>query len=156
VRFTLVKNLKKDKTMGNILKGLLFGILLYLISDFIVKYFTIGLTLEALSLSLFGNEEEFVDAMSQSVLLEFWHTEIFFIMMILLTLSSIYIRVVSQTKNYKTTLNIVMISALLSLITLPLSFYLSNNFLYIYILTYYIWHIVAIKMSLRSLWYLYA
>ena len=142
--------------MSNILKGLLLAILLYLISDFLVKYFTIGLSLNALNLSLFGNEEEFVDAMSQSVLLEFWHTEIFFIMMILLTLSAIYIRVVSQVKNYKLTLNTVMISALLSLVSLPLSFYISSDFLYIYVASYFVWHLGAIKMSLRSLWYLYA
>lgn len=142
--------------MSNILKGLLVFILLYLIADFFVKYFTIGLSIDALKLSLFGDEEEFVDAMSTGIFLELWHAEIFFIMMILLTLSAIYIRVVSQVKNYKLTLNTVMISALLSLISLALTFYISSDFIYLYVLTYFIWHIAALKMSLRSLWYLYA
>ena len=156
MRFTLVKNLKKDRQMSAILIGLLSAILLYLIADFFVKYFSIGLTADALKLSLFGNEEEFVDPMSISSFLEFWHTEIFFIMMLLLTLSAVYIRSVSQVKHYKFTLNLVMSSALISLVSLPLAYYISDSFIYIYVLTYFLWHLGAIKMSLRSLLELYA
>ena len=156
LRFTLVKNLKKDTHMSNILKGLLFFILLYLISDFFVKYFTIGLLPDALLFSFMGNEEEYIEPMGIASFLELWHTEIFFIMMILLTLSAIYIRVVSNVKHYKFTLNVVMISALISLVSLPLAFYVSQNFIYIYFITYFLWHLGAIKMTLRSLWKLYA
>jgi len=156
VRFTLVKNLKKDRQMSTILIGLLSAILLYLLVDFFVKYFTIGLTPDALKLSLFGNEEEFVDPMGISSFLEFWHTEIFFIMMILLTLSAIYIRSVSQVKHYKFTLNLVMSSAIVSLVSLPLAYYVSESFVYLYVFTYFLWHLGAIKMSLRSLLELYA
>ncbi len=142
--------------MSTILKGLLFFIFSYLIADFFVKYFTIGLLPDTLILSLYGNEEEYIDPMSVSSFLEFWHVEIFFIMMILLTLSAIYIRTVSNVKNYKFALNLVMISSLISLVTLPLAFYISSHFVYIYFITYILWHLGALQMTLRSLWKLYA
>jgi len=156
VQFTIVKNLKKDTAMSSILKGLLISILLYLIADFFVKYLTIGLSIDALNLSLFGDEEEFIDAMTSAIFLEFWHVEIFFIMMILLTLSAIYIRLANSIKNYKVALNIVMISALLSLTSLPISYYLSSSFTIVYVVGYFTWHLGAIYMSGRSLWELYA
>ena len=156
MQFTIVKNLKKDTAMSNILKGLLVSISLYLIVDLFVKYFSIGLTIDALTISLFGSEEEFVEPMSQALFLEFWHVEIFFIMMILLTLSAIYIRVVNHVKNYKIILNIVMLSALLSLTALPITYYLSTSFIYLYIFGYFIWHLGAIYMASKSIWELYA
>lgn len=156
MQFTIVKNLKKDTAMSNILKGLLISILLYLIADLLVKYFSIGLTIDALTISLFGSEEEFVEPMSQAIFLEFWHVEIFFIMMILLTLSAIYIRVVNHIKNYKIIFNIVMLSALLSLTALPITYYISSAFIYLYIFGYFIWHLGAIYMASKSIWELYA
>lgn len=156
MQFTIVKNLKKDEAMSNILKGLLFPILIYLIADLFVKHLSIGLMPNALTLSLFGSEEEFIEPMTQSIFLEFWHVEIFFIMMILLTLSAIYIRVVNHVRHYKITLNIVMISALLSLVSLPLAYYVSTSFVLIYVVTYSVWHLGAIYMSLRSIWEIYA
>jgi len=156
VQFTIVKNLKKDSTMNSILKGLIFFILLYIIADIFVKYVGIGLTLDTLNISLFGNEEEYIEPMSQALFLEFWHTEIFFIMMILLTLSTVYIRLASNIRHYKYILNLVMSSAIISLISLPIAYYMSNDFILIYILGYFIWHGGAIYMSLRSLWELYA
>ena len=156
MQFTIVKNLRKDEAMRNVLGGLLTSILLYLIADFFVKHLSVGITPNALMLTLFGSEEEFIEPMSQSIFLEFWHVEIFFIMMILLTLSAIYIRVVNNVKNYKIILNIVMISAIISLIALPLAYYISSSFVLIYIVMYIIWHIGAIYMSLKSIWKLYA
>ena len=150
MRFTIIKNIKKDKTMGNILNGLIIFILLYIITDFFVKHFSIGLSITDLNLSLFGNEEEFIEPLSQSMFLEFWHMEIFFIMMILLTLSTIYIRVVNNIKNYKFILNITMIFALISLTSLPLSFYISSFFSYLYVGGYFIWHFGALYMGVKS------
>lgn len=156
MQFTIIKNLKKDLAMSNILKGLLVSITLYIVADFFVKYLTIGLSVDALNLSLFGKEEEFIEPMSTALFLEFWHIEIFFVMMILLTLSAVYIRLVNNIKNYKVVLNIVMISALMSLVALPLSYYISSMFTIVYALGYFTWHLGAIYMGIRSIWELYA
>ncbi|WP_324170616.1 hypothetical protein [Sulfurimonas sp.] len=136
--------------MSLILKGFLSFILLFLISDILVKYFSFGITPDAIYITLFGNEEEFIDPITKSYFLEFWHTEIFFIMMNLLTLSAIFIRLSNKSKIAMT--NILMISAIISLISLPMSFFISSDFVYIYLLTFFIWHLSAIYMILYSFW----
>jgi hypothetical protein len=143
LRFTLIKDLKKDVTMKPILTGLLAFILLYVSADVVVKEQTIGLFYDEITLTLFGSAEEF---------LEFLHAEIFFLMMILLTLSAIFIRLRSQNKFSLLLLNITMSSALLTLVTLGLSYFVSASFINIYVVTFFLWHIGSIFMILLSLW----
>jgi len=136
--------------MSLILKGFLLFILVYIVSDILVKYFNFGISIDAISTTLFGNEEEFIDPITKATFLEFWHTEIFFMMMILLTLSAIFIRLSNKSKIIM--INILMISAIISLITLLLTYFISNDFIYIYLLSFYIWHLSAIYMILYSFW----
>ena len=153
MKFTLINNIKKDKAMKFILTGFLGFILLYLISDIMVKYFGFGVTADAIKVTLFGNEDEFIDPITKASFLEFWHTEIFFMMMILFTLSAIYIRLSNRSRVFMT--NMLMVSALTSLITLAMAYFVSDTFIYIYVITFFIWHLTALYMILYSFWKLY-
>ena len=139
--------------MKPILVGFLSFILIYLISDILVKYSSFGIFPQDIKVTLFGNEEEFIDPITKSSFLEFWHTEIFFMMMILLTLSAIFIRLSKKSKM--TMVNTLMISAIISLISLALSYFLSGSFINIYVVTFFIWHLSAIYMIFYSFWMLY-
>jgi len=150
VKFTVIKNIQKNSPMSLILRGFLLFILIYLISDIFVLKSSFGITFDGVNSTLFGNEELYIDAINEASFLEFWHTQIFFIMMILLTLSSIFIRVASMGRVILT--NTLMLSAIISLISLPLAFYLSDFFTNIYVITYHLWHIIALIMILYALW----
>ena len=152
MRFTLIKDLSKDTSMRPILTGLLIFTLIYILTDFIVKYFNFGVFPQAISLSLFGDEEQFIDPLSQASFLEFWHMEIFFMMMLLLTLSAVFIRLAKNNNSKLLILNILMASAILSLITLFLAYYVSSIFVVGYSILYILWHLTAIYMIIYSLW----
>lgn len=152
MRFTLINNLKQNKSMKLLLNGLLLFIVLYLIFDIFVKEHTLGLSTTAVMSTLFGNEEEFLDPMNKSVFLEYIHTEIFFLMMILVTLSSVYIRLFHKKTNVLLHVNLLMISALLSLLTLTISYFYIASFVNIYIFCFFIWHLVALYIALKSSW----
>lgn len=154
MKFTVIKNLQKDSAMSLILKGFLLFILLYVVSDIFVMKESFGISAEAVNSTLFGNEEAYIDPINEASFLEFWHTQIFFIMMILLTLSAVFIRVAKRSRDILT--NTLMISALISLISLPLAFYTSKFFINIYVISYFLWHIVAIYMIFYSFWKLNA
>jgi len=139
--------------MKLILTSFLSFILLYLISDIIVKYYTFGVFPDTIKVTLFGNEEEFIDPITKASFLEFWHVEIFFMMMILLTLSAIFIRLANRSRVVMT--NMLMISAIISLITLALSYFTASFFIYIYVFTFFIWHLSSIYMIFYSFWKLY-
>jgi len=152
LRFTLIKDLKKDKSMQAILSGLLTFMFLYLIVDIFVKQGSFGIFSDEITMTLFGNVDEFLDPMSKASFLEFIHTEIFFIMMILLTLSAVYLRVANNNKYSILLVNGMMMSALSSLIALGVSFYFASNLVLIYVVCFFIWHILASYMTLYSLW----
>jgi len=154
VKFTLVKNIQKDSAMSLILKGFLLFILLYLIADVLVMNSSFGITVDTITTTLFGNEDEYIDPINEASFLEFWHTQIFFVMMILLTLNAIFIRVANRSRVINT--NILMISAITSLISLVLAFYVSNFFVNVYMWSYFIWHAMALYMIVYSFWKLRA
>ncbi|MFT5661042.1 MAG: hypothetical protein ACI9TV_001688 [Sulfurimonas sp.] len=155
MRFTLIKNLRQDKSMHPILTGLLFFTFFYIISDILVKHLNFGVFPNEVMTTLFGNEDEFIDPLSASSFLEFWHVEIFFMMMILLTLSTVFIRLAKHTTFKAIVLNALMLSALFSLISLLLAFFISQAFVLVYSILFFAWHIIAMYMIFYSLWKLY-
>lgn len=155
MRFTLIKDIKQDKMMSPILSGLLIFTILYLISDILVKYYGFGIFPSDVYLTLFGNEEEFIDPITKSSFLEIWHMEIFFIMMILLSLSAVFIRLCKSNFINILILNIVLLSSIISIISLVLSFFISDSFILSYVFCFFIWHIGALYMAIYSLWNLY-
>lgn len=153
MRFTLISNIKQDKAMRLILSCFLVFVVLFLVFDIVVKYNSFGIFADKISVTLFGNEEEYIDPITKSAFLEFWHTEIFFIMMLLITLSAVFVRVAK--KWVLSTLNTLMISAIVSLCALALAFFMSKAFINIYVATFFLWHGAALYMSFYSLWKLY-
>ena len=155
MRFTLIKSLNQDKSMRPILTGLLIFTLFYIISDILVKYSNFGVFPNEVTTTLFGNEDEFIDPLSASSFLEFWHVEIFFIMMILLTLSTVFVRLAKHNTLKIIVLNILMLSALFSLFSLLFAFFISPVFVLAYSILFLTWHMVAMYMIIYSLWKLY-
>lgn len=151
MKFTLIKDIKQDSMMKPILSGLLFFTLLYLVSDVFVKYSSFGITPNAVFITLVGNEEEYLDPISKASFLEFWHVEIFFVMMILFTLSAVYIRLVQASKISIVVVNLMMISAIIALVSLPMAYFLSSSFIMVYVISFFIWHICALFSVLSSL-----
>jgi hypothetical protein len=151
MKFTLIKDLKQDAMMKPILSGLLLFILLYLVSDFFVKESSFGLMSSSVKATLFGNEEEYVEAISRASFLEFWHIEIFFIMMTVFTLSTVYIRLSKASLVAIYLVNFMMLSAISSLISLPLSYFYSSLFTNVYVTTFFLWHILALFSVVYSL-----
>ncbi len=155
MKFTLIKKLSQDKSMRPILTGLLLFTLLYILSDILVKYVNFGIFPDTINVTLFGDEEQYIDPLSTSAFLEFWHMEIFFIMMILLTLSAVFVRVSKDDTSKTILLSALMICALFSLISLVLAFFLAKTFVLIYVILFFIWHAIAVYMILYSLGKLY-
>lgn len=154
MKFTLIKNIKQDKAMKLILTGFLSFIFLYIISDILVKAFSFGVSVETINITLFGSEENFIDPITKASFLEFWHVEIFFIMMLLLTLSAIFIRLANRSRTL--IINTLMISAITSLVAIALAYFISSIFIYLYVIGFFIWHLSALYIILYSFWKLYA
>ncbi len=152
MRFTLIKDLKQDKMMKPILSGLLIFTILFLLADMLTKHYTFGILAPDIHFTLYGNEEEYLDPISKASFLEYWHIEIFFIMLVLLSLSAVFIRLCQNNIKNMIILNTVLIAALSSLIFLVLAYFVSDIFIYAYSISLILWHVLALYMAFFSLW----
>jgi len=151
MRFTLIKDLKKDDTMLHLLVGMLLFFFLYICADLVVKYYGFGLLKSQVILTLFGDEDAFMEGMLQSTFLEYIHQEIFFTMMLLLTLCAVYVRIMKHKIHRAFILHITMVTALLTPIFLVLAYFYTIAFVICYIAAFFIWHLSALFMVLISL-----
>ena len=152
MRFTLIKDLKQDSSMRPILNGLLIFTVMYLFADLLVIKSSLGLFEQEIYKTLYGDIDEFIDPMSTSIFLEFIHTQIFFMMMILFTLSTVYMRLAFKLSYSLLAVNTLLLSSLTSLIMLGFSYYVEKEFISLYVITFFVWHITAFYMALFSLW----
>lgn len=155
MKFLVVKELNEDENFKPLLSTLLSFTLIYLFVDIFVKNHSIGFFPKDILNSFLGNEDEYIDPMQTSVFLEYWHMEIFFIMMILLILSAIYIRIHKNTKLTLVISNANLICALISLISIAITYFYIPSFVYIYFATFIIWHLLSIYISFSSIYKLY-
>jgi len=155
MRFTLVKDLRTDALMRPLIGGLLLFTLLFLLFDVWHKIEQIGLLPTDVITFLYGNEEEFIEPITQSSLLEIIHMDTFFAMMILLTLSAVYARLSDSTSRKMIMINLSMIGAIFGIISLPLAYFLHPLFIYVWLLCFWGWHMIAYGMAIESFWKLY-
>ncbi len=154
MRFTLVKELRTDPLMRPLLNGVLIFIVAFLFVDIFLKYERTGIDVATISNTLYGNEEEFADPISEQFFLELLHAEIFFIMMTLLTLSAIYARLAPIKRRMLIVINVISLAAISEVVMFVLAYYVGSLFIYIWIVSFWTWHIGAIFVSTLSLFYL--
>ena len=151
MRFTLIKDLSKHTQMRALLLGMLLFISLFLIVDVLIKDELIGLNVAQVSTTLYGDEEEFIEAINESVLLSMIHSDLFFMMMSLTLLSAIYTRLVGGSKLTNRLISTLFLGALMSLAFLLFAFYFKSFFVQLYLGAFYIWHGVALLFAFVSI-----
>ena len=155
MKFTLVKDLRQDPLMRPVLSGLLVFLILFFISNLAQKYEQIGLHVNTATLVMYGDEENFIDPISITSLLEMLHGDLFMMMMTLLSLSAVYIRLSPHINMSKVVIHLLMISAICSILFLLAAYYYHTIFLALWIFCLWIWHLLALSMSIESLYRLY-
>lgn len=155
MKFTLVKDLKKDALMRPLLTGLLLFLLLFLVSDVLNKKHQIGIGIDGVSSTLYGNEEEFLDPVSIEALLEIAHTDLFFIMMSLLSLSAVFGRLTPATRLNRGMIHAVNLTAFASVALLMIAYYSHPAIAVFWLAAMWGWHALAFWMAAASLYRLY-
>lgn len=139
MRFVLIKDLRQDRSMRPMINLLLAFILLFFIVSPVVQHTTIGLYESKVHTTFFGNEDEFLDPINAEYFLEYLHTQIFLVMMTMVTLSAVFVRVNRNIFFTKLVVIVANSAALVFLASLALGYYLSPLFVPLYLLSYYIW-----------------
>lgn len=151
MRFTLVKDLREDALMLPLLRGLTFFAGAFLVADVFLKRDHIGLDYQTLSNTFYGNEAAFAEPVSEHFVLELLHSDIFFMMMTLLTLSAVYARLTPSKRLAALLINVAMLAALADVALLALSYYRGSTYLLPWLGAFWTWHAAALYMAAASL-----
>ncbi len=154
MRFTLVKDLRKDALMRPLLSGLMLFTGAFLIADIFLKSQHIGLDTQTLSQTLYGNEALFAEPVSEHFMLELLHSDIFFMMMVLLTLSAVYARLCPFKRFAAVLINVAMLAGISDIVLLALAYFRGSAFILPWLGAFWIWHAAALFMAAASLVYL--
>ena len=104
MKFLVSNDFKKTPLLRYLMLFVTIFIMLFLVSDIVLHHLQIGLNIEKLTSTIYGNEENFEEPILLGSLLLQVHIDLFFTMLILLTLLAIYIRLyekVNTTKLWK-------------------------------------------------------
>lgn len=128
--------------------SVVFAILLYLVMDVVLHAYVIGSDIAAVKSTLFGNAETFEEPILIDSLLLQVHIDLFMTLFSLLILSSVYIRLHEKTKTLRITVHALFFLGIISPIFLLLAYLWSDVFVYLWIVTFLLWHVWAFLVSL--------
>lgn len=139
------KELDKNPLLKKLILFLVITLLLYLGLDIILHHQQIGLTFSTATNTILGNEEKFIDPILFDSLLEHVHTNILASMVTLILLTTIYIRLKSESKQRLVHLSFstAILSQIVLLLTTTLPFFIN-----VWVILFLLWHLTAFILGL--------
>jgi hypothetical protein len=149
MKFVISKDLEHSKLLNTLMMGVSIALFFYLIFDVILHGFLIGSNISAISNTLYGNLEEFIEPILLDTLLLQVHIDLFMSLFTLMILSTIYIRFFSEEKATKWLIHLLFILGLAAPLMLLGAYMNSLLFVYLWIFTFMAGHLLAIFFALR-------
>jgi len=151
MKFLVTKDLAYSKLFAYLMGSVVIAILMYVVLDIVMHSYVIGLDITSIKSTLLGNVETFEEPILIDSLLLQVHIDLFMTLFTLLILSSIYIRLYSKTPFVKTIIHSLFLLGIFTPIFLLLAYYWFDIFVYLWLLSFLLWHIMAFIISLMLL-----
>ncbi len=148
MKFLVTKDLAHSTLLTYLMGSVVFAILLYLGFDTVLHAYVIGLDMQSVSVTLFGDVENFVEPILIDSLLLQVHIDLFMTLFALLILSSIYIRLYSDKAMTKWVVHLLFSLGILAPVVLLLAYFVSASFTAIWLISFVFWHILAAMIAL--------
>jgi hypothetical protein len=151
MKFLVTKDLAHSTLLTYLMGSVVFAILLYLGLDTVLHAYVIGLDMHNVSVTLFGDAENFVEPVLIDSLLLQVHIDLFMTLFALLILSSIYIRLYSDKGMTKWVVHLLFIMGMLAPVALLLAYFVTTLFAAIWLSTFILWHVLAASVAVMIL-----
>ena len=151
MKFLITKDLDYSTLLSYLMGIVVFAILLYLGLDVVLHAYVIGLDMHSVSITLFGDAENFVEPVLIDSLLLQVHIDLFMTLFAILILSSIYIRFYSSKMMTKWIVHLLFIMGMLAPATLLLAYFVSALFTVIWLISFVFWHTLASVVAILIL-----
>ncbi len=151
MKFLVTKDLAHSTLLTYLMSAVVCMLLLYIGFDAVLHAYVIGLDMHSVSVTLFGDAENFVEPILIDSLLLQVHIDLFMTLFTLLILSSIYIRLYSSKAMTKWIVHLLFILGMLAPVTLILAYFVSALFTAIWLMSFILWHVLASIVALMIL-----
>lgn len=148
MKFLVTKDLAYSKLLAYLMGSVVIAILMYVVLDIVMHSYVIGLDITSIKSTLLGNVETFEEPILIDSLLLQVHIDLFMTLFSLLILSSIYIRLYSNASYVKVIVHSLFLLGIFTPIFLLLAYYWFDIFVYLWLLSFSLWHIMAFIISL--------
>ncbi len=143
MKFLVTKDLDHSKFFAYLIGSVVCSISFYLLFDMFLHFYTIGLSIEEIKTTLFGNEEIFQEPILLDSLLLQIHIDFFMTLVSLLILSSILIRLYYASSFIKVMVHTLFLSGILAPVSLLLAYSWHEIFVYIWLISFLLWHTIG-------------
>jgi len=148
MKFLVTKDLQHSTLLGNLMVGVSVALFFYLGLDVVLHGYLLGTNLTEINTTLYGNVEEFVVPILIDSLLLQVHSDLFISLFGIMIIASIYIRLFSGKKSTKSFVHLLFILGLLSPIMLLIAYFSSVVFVYLWVASFLLWHLLGMGMAL--------
>jgi len=148
MKFLVTKDLAHSTLLGHLILGVCIALFFYLGSDIVLHAYILGDNLIALSNTLYGNVDEFIEPILLDSLLLQVHIDLFMSLFSIMILASIYIRLFSKRKITKQLVHFLFIFGLAAPISLLIAYFTSVGLIYTWLVCFFFWHLLGLGMSL--------
>lgn len=151
MKFLVTKDLAHSTLLTTLMSAVVFVILLYIGFDTALHAYVIGLDMPSVSVTLFGDAENFVEPILIDALLLQVHIDLFMTLFTIMILSSIYIRLYSSKTMTKWIVHLLFIFGMLAPVTLMMAYYVGTLFAVMWLISFVLWHVLALIAGIMIL-----
>ena len=151
MKFLVTKDLDHSTLLSYLMGSVAGMILLYLVFDTVLHAYVIGLDTHTISVTLFGDVENFVEPILIDSLLLQVHIDLFTTLFAVMILASIYIRLYSEKSMSKWIVHFLFVLGMLAPITLLLAYFVSESFTLIWLAVFLLWHLLGSVVAMMIL-----
>ncbi|WP_309498899.1 hypothetical protein [Sulfurovum sp.] len=148
MRFLVTKDLEHSTLLTTLMSAVVFAILLYIGFDAVLHAYVIGSDIQSISLTLFGDAENFVEPVLIDALLLQVHIDLFMTLFAMLILSSIYIRLYSSKAMSKWIVHLLFVFGMMAPITLLFAYFVGALFVPVWLIAFVLWHVMAFMVGI--------
>ena len=151
MKFLVTKDLAHSTLLTYLMSAVVFALLLYTGLDIILHAYVIGLDKSSIEATLFGDEANFIEPVLIDTLLLQVHIDLFMTLFAILILASIYIRLYANKAMTKWIVHLLFIFGMLAPVMLILAYYIGPSLSMIWLITFMIWHFLALFVAMMIL-----
>lgn len=148
MKFLVTKELEHSTLLIYLMSAVVFVMLLYIGFDTALHAYVVGLDMQSISLTLFGDAENFVEPVLIDVLLLQVHIDLFMTLFSILILSSIYIRLYSSKAMTKWIVHLLFVFGMMAPIALMLAYLVGPLFVPVWLIAFVLWHVMALMVGI--------